>query len=102
MHLPVSSGARLNRTGIDVLDHELAQEVASALGHAGRRAEECLNRLAHHKGSRVERDKLLRQAASAVHAYFIQREVCGLRKHDDVVRSLAIPKAVLVRLGACE
>lgn len=43
---------------------------------------------------------LLREAAKAVHAYFIQRELCGLRRHDDVIREMGIPRAVLVRLGA--
>ncbi|WP_348639918.1 DUF6665 family protein, partial [Mesorhizobium sp. M7A.F.Ca.US.001.04.1.1] len=32
--------------------------------------------------------------------YFIQRELCGLRKHDAVIREYNIPKAVLARLGA--
>ncbi|WP_348630558.1 DUF6665 family protein, partial [Mesorhizobium sp. M7A.F.Ca.CA.004.02.1.1] len=32
--------------------------------------------------------------------YFIQRELCGLRKHDAVIREYNIPRAVLARLGA--
>lgn len=39
-------------------------------------------------------------AADAVHAYFIQREFCGLRRHDGVIREYGIPREVLVRLGA--
>ena len=39
-------------------------------------------------------------AARAVHHYFIQRELSGLRRHDDAIRDLAIPREVLVRLGA--
>ncbi|WP_367161450.1 DUF6665 family protein, partial [Mesorhizobium sp.] len=46
------------------------------------------------------RNRLLKEAAAAVHAYFIQRELCGLRKHDAVIREYDIPRAVLVRLGA--
>jgi hypothetical protein len=42
----------------------------------------------------------LRNAAAAVHAYFIQRELCGFRRHDDVIREMGIPRSVLVRLGA--
>jgi hypothetical protein len=39
-------------------------------------------------------------AAQAVYAYFIQRELCGLRRHRDVIREYAIPDEVLARLGA--
>src|SRR5690606_18222093 len=97
---PGSSGSHLPRTGIAVLDHELAEEMAVALGNAGRRAEECLGRLSAHQGAEEERARLVREAADAVYAYFIQRELCGFKRHDDVVRSLAIPRAVLARLGA--
>ena len=37
---------------------------------------------------------------AAVYAYFIQRELCGLRRHDEIIRDYAIPREVLVRLGA--
>ena len=36
----------------------------------------------------------------AVYAYFIQREVCGFRRHDEIIREFAIPQEVLARLGA--
>jgi len=97
---PGSGNARLPQTGIGALDYELAGEMAASLGQAGRRAEECLARLAAHEGGEAERRDLLREAADAVYAYFIQRELCGLKRHDDVVRQLGIPRAVLVRLGA--
>ncbi|TIV55267.1 MAG: hypothetical protein E5V86_27500, partial [Mesorhizobium sp.] len=51
-------------------------------------------------GEGDQRNRLLKEAAAAVHAYFIQRELCGLRKHDAVIREYNIPRAVLVRLGA--
>jgi hypothetical protein len=70
-----------NRTGadeaaLDLLGHEILAEKAAALGRAGLRVEQ------------------------AVHAYFIQRELCGLRKHDAAIREYDIPKDVLARLGA--
>ena len=43
---------------------------------------------------------LLTAFCSAVYAYFIQRELCGLRRHHDVIREYRIPAEVLVRLGA--
>jgi hypothetical protein len=46
------------------------------------------------------RDAALKAAAQAVHAYFIQRELCGFRRHEAVIREYEIPRAVLARLGA--
>ena len=97
---PGSGNARLPQTGVGALDYELVGEMAASLGNAGKRAEESLARLAAHEGGEAERRDLLREAADAVYAYFIQRELCGLKRHDDVVRQLGIPRAVLVRLGA--
>ncbi|WP_011581501.1 MULTISPECIES: DUF6665 family protein [Chelativorans] len=97
---PGSGNVRLPQTGIGALDYELAGEMAVSLGNAGKRAEESLARLAAHAGGEAERRDLLREAADAVYAYFIQRELCGLKRHDDIVRQMAIPRAVLARLGA--
>ncbi|WP_274426545.1 DUF6665 family protein [Chelativorans sp. YIM 93263] len=101
---PAKSGSSAApHTGVAELDYELAGEMAGALGRAGRRAEVSLARLAacdDVASERERRKELLQEAAEAVHAYFIQRELCGLRRHDDVIRGLAIPRAVLARLGA--
>ncbi|QKC95335.1 DUF6665 family protein [Mesorhizobium sp. NZP2298] len=83
----------------DALGHEVLAEKAAALGRAGQRVEETLARL-RDNGDEQTRALLLKEAAAAVHGYFIQRELCGLRKHDAVIREYDIPKAVLVRLGA--
>ncbi|WP_217575776.1 DUF6665 family protein [Mesorhizobium sp. GbtcB19] len=91
------SGAQ--ESALDLLGHEILAEKAAALGRAGQRVEETLAKL--RKGGEGEhRNRLLKEAAAAVHAYFIQRELCGLRKHDAVIREYDIPRAVLVRLGA--
>lgn len=91
----------------DVLGAEILAEKASALGRAGERAEACLVRLREHEAVTQagpehdsRRAELLKQAAEAVHSFFIQRELCGLRRHDAVIRDLGIPRTVLVRLGA--
>lgn len=94
-----SSGNRL-QTGVQVLDHELAEEMAISLGAAGRNAEEAVSALNALPESGELRERLLKQAAEAVHAYFIQRELCGLKRHDDVIRDMGIPRMVLARLGA--
>ena len=91
--------ARHNLAASDTgpLDHEIAREKAAALGRAGRKVEETLARLREGVGNR---DLLIGEAADAVWAYFIQRELCGIRRHDQVIRFYDIPKAVLARLGA--
>ena len=85
---------------VGLLDYEIAAEKAAALGRAGGRVEQMLAELAAFEGSAEERVVLLKRAAEAVYAYFIQRELCGLRRHQDVIREYQIPNAVLVRLGA--
>lgn len=99
MRLPGSGGRRV-QTGVDVLDHELAGEMAVSLGRAGAAVEAALAALRGCGPGAPERRELLRHAARAVHAYFIQREACGLRRHKDVIREYGIPDEVLARLGA--
>ena len=36
----------------------------------------------------------------AVWRYFVQRELCGFRRHNDVIRDLDIPPVVLNGIGA--
>jgi hypothetical protein len=87
-------------SGLNPLEVEIAGEKAAALGRAGDRVEQTLARLRAHEGEASERKALLRDAAEAVYGYFIQRELCGMRRHQDVIREYAIPNEVLVRLGA--
>jgi hypothetical protein len=94
----------------DALGHEILAEKASALGRAGEKVEAALARLGAHmdgqpdgraaSGHDSRRKALLKEAADAVYAFFIQRELCGLRRHDAVIGELGIPREVLVRLGA--
>jgi hypothetical protein len=88
------------QTGVDVLDYELMAEKAASLGRAGYYAEQYLGRLRDYEGDAEDRAVLLKKTADAVYAWFIQRELCGLRRHDSVIREYAIPREVLVRLGA--
>jgi hypothetical protein len=92
-------------TGLQPIEQEIIGEMASSLGHAGRKAEAALAELRASQSSEIaeasdDRERLLRKAATAVHAYFIQRELCGFRRHDDIIREMGIPRSVLVRLGA--
>ncbi|TPN46457.1 MULTISPECIES: DUF6665 family protein [unclassified Mesorhizobium] len=94
-----STSAAAAEAAFDALGHEILAEKAAALGRAGQKVEETLARLRDNADEQI-RSMLLKDAAKAVHAYFIQRELCGLRRHDAVIREYNIPKAVLVRLGA--
>ncbi len=85
---------------LNPIDHEIVGERAAALGRAGERVERTLHRLRTAERDSPERTALLRDAAEAVYGYFIQRELCGLRRHQDVIREYAIPAEVLARLGA--
>ena len=101
LKLPGSSDlAARGRTGLDVLDYEIVAEMATTLGTAGRKVETVIAQLHAHQGDADERVALVRTAAEAVYAYFVQRELCGLKRHDDVIREYGIPREVLVRLGA--
>lgn len=86
--------------GPNPLDHEIAGEKAASLGRAGERVRTCLAELRAAASDAGDRAALVGSAAEAVYAYFIQRELCGLRRHQDVIREYAIPREVLVRLGA--
>lgn len=85
---------------VQTIDHEVLGEKAATLGRAGERVEKTLKRLAVEAADSPRRPELLRDAAEAVYAYFIQRELCGMRRHQDVIREYGIPAEVLVRLGA--
>ena len=88
-------------TGAGILDGEIAGEKANNLGRIGRTAEAALARLNDPEALESEgREALLKAAAQAVWAWFIQRESCGLRDHKAIIRDYGIPRAVLVRLGA--
>lgn len=92
-------------SGVNVLEYELAQLKAQALGDLGRQVEEALARLrAHETGGHgpegEQRLAALRDAAAdRVWSLMIQRELCGLRYWDAVVKAYGIPREVLNRMG---
>lgn len=94
-----ASGAGAS-SGFSALDHEIAGEKAAALGRAGERVEKTLRSLAATPADSPDRARALKDAADAVYAYFIQRELCGVRRHHDAIAQYAIPGEVLARLGA--
>lgn len=100
LRLPQNHLSSGQDSALDLIGHEIMAEKAASLGRTGERAAEALAKLRQHGQEPRGRDLLVRDAAAAVYAYFIQREVCGLRRHQEIIRELAIPREVLVRLGA--
>jgi hypothetical protein len=83
--------------GTAALQHEIAAERASSLVLAERRIVEALAALAAAQDDRPAR---LAVAQKYVWEYFVQRELCGFRRHADVIADLGIPHDVLNGLGA--
>lgn len=104
LHPPaLLAAARLRANkGIDLLESEMLAEKASSLGHHGRLVEQALAALRAFDGDPEERLALVKLAAREVWAFFVQRELCGLRDQREIIRFYGIPPEVLVRLGAME
>lgn len=82
--------------GTAALDHEIQAERANSLSAAEKRVIKALAGLR----SGDDRQHWLTESQQAVWAYFVQRELIGFRRHNDVIRDLDIPPEVLNGLGA--
>ncbi|MBB3454438.1 hypothetical protein FHT86_002737 [Rhizobium sp. BK313] len=90
-------------SGFNVLEYELMSERANSLGRHGLKVESALAELRAWDAARhsdVDRENLVDRASDAVWAFFIQREICGLRNGRDVIQRYAIPNEVLAKVGA--
>ena len=91
----------------NVLEYEILQQKAQTLGTLGRQVEQALAALRAYDagGPGANRDAqrctLLDDAAERVWAFMIQRELCGFRYWDAVVKEYGIPGEVLSRVGQC-
>jgi len=86
-------------TGFSIFQAELLAEQAAALGRLGRDLEKALATLAKADSDTFD-DALVRAAAEAAWAFFVQREACGLHDHELPIAHYAIPPKVLARVGA--
>lgn len=86
----------------NALQHQLMKEGAENLGTLGRELEMELRTLHAFNGDTRSRSyqKQLYACAHVVWKYFVQREACGLRKHEPVIEAFQIPPEVLARVGA--
>jgi hypothetical protein len=99
----------LHRTGVDVLDYEVVQEQASALGRMGRALEDALAALrefdAVHPRAEApaspnhERRTLVAKAGHALWMFVVQREACGLRDSRSIMREYKVPAEVQQCMG---
>ena len=99
----------LPRTGVDILDYEVVQEQASALGRMGRALEQALAALrefdAVHPRSDAPasapeaRRTLVAKAGHALWMFVVQREACGLRDSRAIMREYKVPAEVQMRMG---
>ncbi len=84
------------------VEQEILEEKAASLTRAGRLVEAAVAAVAaHDRGETPDanRAELLDEAARAVWALLIQRELCGLRDETWVIRQYQIPQAVMARVG---
>src|ERR1700757_656049 len=106
----MSRDIRLHRTPLDVLEYEILQEQAAALGRMGRALEAALARLrdfdaAHPRAgapasAEQARRTLVTEAGHALWMFVVQREACGLRNSRTVMRDYRVPGEVQQCMGA--
>lgn len=103
------SNRKIKQAPADLLEHEFAQEMASALGRLGRALEAALAALAEFDAEparstsadrRQLRASLVAQASLALWYFVVQREACGLRDLRAVLRDYRVPPEVAARMGA--
>lgn len=95
----------LSELGVNTLETEILAEKAASLGHHGRLVETTMAALRQFdaEGRRTgDRLVLVKAAANAVWKFFIQRELCGMRDHREIIRFYGIPQEVLNWMGAVE
>jgi uncharacterized protein DUF6665 len=93
---------------LDLIDTEIIQEQASALGRLGRGLEAALQTLRDFDAAlsaptsdpdKKRRAELVAEAGHALWLFVVQREACGLRDSRNVMRDYAVPAEVQVRMG---
>jgi hypothetical protein len=105
----MSRDSRLHRAPVDVLNYEIVQEQATALGRMGRALEAALAKLrafddAHARSGVPEsaqqaRRTLVTEAGHALWMFVVQREACGLRDSRAIMRHYNVPGEVQQRMG---
>jgi hypothetical protein len=97
---PRSLTHRHEQSETGILEAEILAEKAASLGRAGGKVEQALQALNAAPADDPARAAHLQRATEAVQNYFIQRELCGLTRHEQPTEFYQIPREVLARLGA--
>ena len=96
MRVPNKSLARIAEKNLASVQAEIAQEKAASLGRAGAKLREAMERL---EGGEGEREALVAAAGQALWYYVVQREACGLRDVESVLREYRVPREIYLRMG---
>ena len=105
----MTGDVRLHRTPLDVLNYELLQEQAAALGRMGRALEAALAKLREFDAANPRagapasaqraRRALVIEAGYVLWMFVVQREACGLRDSRTIMRDYNVPGEVQQRMG---
>ncbi len=106
---PRSLAPRPQDLALDALQHEVVQEKASTLGRLTHSFEAALTALFRFDAEAApapvpqawveQRERLVEAAAEALWEFVVQREACGLRNTEAVLREYRVPAAVRLRMG---
>jgi hypothetical protein len=98
------------RTGLDIFAYELRQEQAATIGRLARELRDALDALdtfdRQVSGGATPADKREPERARLVHSalyalwnFVVQRECCGFRWTDQVLKDYAVPAEVRAKMG---
>ena len=98
------------KTGLDVLDYELRQEQAATIGRLARELRDALGALDAFDrqassgetpaASGPQRARLVDAAAYALWNFVVQRDCCGFRWTEEILKDYAVPAEVRAKMGA--
>lgn len=89
----------LESASLGGLEHEMMAESAQNLGHAARELRAALDRLADAPSGAADRSTLLAEAGERLWYLVVQREACGLRDTEVLMRDYRVPAEVRLRMG---
>lgn len=105
MKVPSSGLARRSAENLAKVQAEIVQEKAVSLSRVSLKLQEAMGRLeafdaASESGAgAAARQPLVEAAGEALWYYVVQREACGLRDVESVLREFRVPREVYLRMG---
>lgn len=101
MRPPTRPLSRIAERNVESVQAEIAQEKAASLARVSTRLQAALARLEDHDAGRAPGDRpaLLAEAAESLWFYVVQREACGMRDIQAVLRDFRVPREVYFHMG---